>query len=69
MSIKKEVKMETKITCKGILKGIDDEGLHIEDEKTGVVEVLGFDSLKAFTEKNISITVTDSQKTEVEENA
>lgn len=55
---------ETKDTAKakGILKAIDDAGFHIEDEKTGEVELLEMDFLNAFVGKSIVLSVVESTK-------
>lgn len=62
--VKKEMEVKTKITAKGILQGIDDEGLHIEDTKSGETDTLSLDALKMFIGKEISFSVGDSQKVE-----
>jgi len=67
LSIIKEQKIENKIKAKGILKDIDNDGLHIEDEKSGDVETLSLDDLKIFKGKSITISIADTTKTEIEE--
>ena len=62
--IKKEMEIKNKITAKGTLVGVDDEGLHIQDPKTEETEVLELDAFKMFVGKEISFSVTDSTKTE-----
>ncbi len=66
MSIIKEQKIENKIKAKGILKKISEEGLHIEDEKEGNIELLKFDDLKIFKNRIITISVSDSTKLDIE---
>ncbi len=66
--IKKEIAITNKVTAKGVLKGVDDAGLRIEDPKSKEVETLSLDSLKMFIGKEISLSVADSTKTEEEIN-
>jgi len=46
MSIKKEELKSIKLSAKGILVALDDDGFHVEDEKDGTVEVLSLDEIK-----------------------
>jgi hypothetical protein len=46
MSIKKEETKNIKLSAKGILVALDDEGFHVEDEKDGTTEVLSLDEIK-----------------------
>ena len=46
MSIKKEELKSIKLSAKGILVALDDEGFHVKDEKDGTVEVLSLDEIK-----------------------
>ena len=46
---------------------IDDDGLHIEDEKSGEVEILSLDELKIFKDRMITISVADSTKRDIED--
>lgn len=62
--IKKETEIKNRILAKGILKAIDDVGLHIEDIKTGIVDVLDLDVLEMFLGKEISFSIADSDKIE-----
>ena len=48
MSIKKENSLTEKITAKGQLENITEEGFEIMDEKTGEIDVITFDELKSF---------------------
>ena len=52
--------------AKGVLVGIDSNGIHIEDEKTGDVDNLSLDDFKIFEGKFINITIVDSTKTDIE---
>ncbi|HHX71217.1 MAG TPA: hypothetical protein GX708_24625 [Gallicola sp.] len=62
--IKKETEIKNKISAKGILKAIDDAGLHIEDGKTGEVDTLNLDAFKPFLDKEISFSIAESSKVE-----
>jgi hypothetical protein len=64
--IKREMEIKNKVTAKGILKCVDDAGLHIEDTKSGEVETLSMDALKMFIDKEIAFSVADSTKMEKE---
>ena len=55
MSVKKEEVKNTKFSAKGFLRAIDDMGFHVEDEKTGEVEVLSLDDLKTLIDKLVNI--------------
>jgi len=46
MSVKKEELKSIKLSAKGILVALDDEGFHVEDEKDGSVEVLSLEEIK-----------------------
>lgn len=63
----KEQEIKNKLKTKGELVAIDDDGMHIEDDKSGVVETLSLDDLKFFIGKTITITVADSTKFEVDD--
>jgi hypothetical protein len=67
MSIVKEQEIKNKVTAKGILVCVDDEGLHIKDSKSEEIDVLSFDDFKMFLNKTISFSVADSTKKEIEE--
>lgn len=62
--VKKEMSVTTKISAKGILQCIDDEGLHIEDCKSGTVDVLSIDALKLFVGKEINFSIGETAKAE-----
>lgn len=64
--ITREQEVKKSLKAKGILVGIND-GLLIEDEKTGDRELLTLDNFKMFLDKAISISVTESTKTEIQE--
>jgi hypothetical protein len=68
LSIIKEQEVKNKLKAKGRLVAIDDDGLHIEDDKSGAVEVLSLDDLKIFKDRIITISVADSAKFDIEEN-
>ena len=61
MSIKKEETKSIKLSAKGILVAVDDEGFHIEDEKEGTVEVLTLDEIKTLLNKSITIAFANKE--------
>ena len=63
----KEQEIKNKLKAKGKLVAIDDDGLHIEDEKSGDVETLSLDELKIFKGRMITISVADSTKRDIED--
>ncbi len=67
--IQKEVKRQSKLICKGILKAIDDEGLHIADSPDSKdTECFSLDMLSDYIGKPINLTVTEQtvEKEEIE---
>lgn len=65
MSVKKEELKSIKLSAKGILTALDDEGFHIEDEKSGDVEVLSLDDIKELlVGKSISIAFVNKEELE-----
>lgn len=62
----KEQEIKNKLKAKGKLVGIDDDGLHIEDDKSGETDILSLDELKIFKGRTITISVADSKKTDIE---
>lgn len=65
--ITKEQEIKNRLKAKGILVALDDDGMHIEDEKSGVVEVLSLDDFKIFMDKIITISIADSTKLDIED--
>lgn len=63
----KEKEVKNRLKAKGVLVGIDSDGIHIDDEKTGDVDNLSLDDFKIFEGKFINITIADSTKTDIEE--
>lgn len=63
--IVKEQEIKNKLKAKGKLVAIDDDGLHIEDEKSGEVETLSLDELKIFKGRIINISVADTTKLDI----
>jgi hypothetical protein len=62
MSIKKEELKSIKLTAKGILVALDDEGFHVEDEKEGNVEVLTLDEIKELlVGKSVNISFANKE--------
>ncbi len=45
---------------------VDDDGLHIEDEKTGMVDTLSMDDLKMFLGRSITFNMNDAVKEDME---
>jgi len=66
--ITKIQEVKTTIKAKGIVKCVDDFGIHIEDFKTGEISVLSLDEFKIFLDKEINFSVTESKKDEEEVN-
>ncbi len=69
MGITREQEVKRVLKAKGILVGIDDDGLHIEDEKEGKVETLSLDDFRIFEGKVMNISVTESVKSEIVEDS
>ena len=67
MSIIKEQEIKNTIKVKGILKDISEDGLTIEDEKTGEIEVLTYDDFTIFIDKVLSLSVSESFKSAIQE--
>jgi len=67
MSIIKEQEIKNTIKVKGILRDISPDGLTIEDEKTGEVEVLTYDDFEIFVDKVLSLSVSESFKSAIQE--
>lgn len=65
--ITKEQEIKNRLKAKGVLVALDDDGMHIEDEKSGVVEVLSLDDFKIFMDKVITISIADSTKLDIED--
>ncbi len=60
--IVKEKETKSKIKAKGILRKIDKDGLHIEDEKSEDIDILKFSDFEIFLDKGINFSVADSVK-------
>ncbi len=67
MGIAKEQEIKTILKASGILVEIDDDGLHIEDEKEGTIETLSLDDFRIFTGDSIKITIVKSTKSTFED--
>ena len=65
--VKRIKETKTSITSKGLFKNMDKEGLYFEDEKTGDVELISFDEIKAFIGKTATFAIADSIKKEIDE--
>ena len=66
MVITKEQEIKNTLKAKGQLVKIDEEGLHIYDKKSEKVEILSLDDFKIFIESDISISVAESTKQDIE---
>ena len=64
--ITKEQEIKNTLKAKGQLVKIDEEGLHIYDKKSEEVDVLSLDDFKIFIEGDISISVAESTKQDIE---
>ena len=64
--ITKEQEIKNTLKAKGQLVKIDEEGLHIYDKKSEKVEILSLDDFKIFIEGDISISVAESTKQDIE---
>jgi len=67
MSIIKEQEIKNTIKVKGILKDISEDGLTIEDEKTGELEYLTYEDFTIFIDKVLSLSVSESFKSAIQE--
>lgn len=65
--ITKEQEIKNKLKAKGILVEINEEGLHIEDEKSGDIEILSLDDLSMFVDKVVTISIADSIKLDIDD--
>ena len=68
MVITKEQEIKNTLKAKGKLIKIDEEGLHIfgKNKKEEVIEVLSLDDFNIFIGSEISITVAESTKQDIE---
>jgi hypothetical protein len=66
MSLLRIQELKNTIKAKGLVKGIDDAGVHIEDPKTKEIAVLNLDVFQAFVGKDINLSVIESAKSEEE---
>lgn len=64
MSVKKEEIKNTKLSAKGILNDVTEDGFEITDEKTGDVEVLTFEDIKTLIGKLITIAFANKEDIE-----
>jgi len=64
--INKEQEIKNTLKAKGQLVKIDEEGLHIYDKKTEEIDILNLDDFKIFIGSDISITVKESTKQDIE---
>jgi uncharacterized protein YPO0396 len=66
MSVKKEELKSIKLTAKGVLLEVSEEGLLIEDEKSGDQETLLFDDIRALVGKSVNIAIANKEQLEEE---
>lgn len=62
----REKETKRRLKAKGLLLKVDDDGLHIEDEKTGMVDTLSMDDLKMFLGRSITFNMNDAVKEDME---
>ena len=67
MSVKTEKLESVKFSAKGILKSVDELGFHIEDEKSGDIEVLTLEDIKTLIGKSVTIAFANKEEIEPEE--
>jgi len=60
--IQKEESNKKVIKAKGVLVGVDDSGMHIEDEKSGTVSTLSFDTFKMFVGESFKFSMNREEK-------
>lgn len=65
--ILKEKETRRKLKAKGLLVKINENGLHIEDEKTGDIDTLSMDDLEMFLGQSISFSMSDVVKEDMED--
>lgn len=63
----KEQEIKNKLKAKGKLVEINEEGLHIEDVKSGEIEALSLDDFKIFEGEIVTINITDSIKLDIDD--
>ncbi|NMA66250.1 MAG: hypothetical protein GX957_08435 [Clostridiaceae bacterium] len=61
----REKETKNRIKAKGVLVKVDNEGLLIADEKTGLEDLLGLDELKMFLNKLVTVSIADSEKEDI----
>ena len=64
MSVKKEELKSLKLSAKGVLVEITDEGFVIEDEKDGSQEVLTLDEIRTLVGKSVTIAFANKEELE-----
>jgi hypothetical protein len=62
MAIKREGTEKKEVGFKGIFKGVFDDGLHVEDMKSGEKEVLDLDEFKQFIGKEVKFGMVETKK-------
>jgi hypothetical protein len=62
MAIKKEGTEKKEVGFKGIFKGYDDAGFHLEDLKSGEKETLEFENFQQFIGKEVKFGMVEIKK-------
>jgi hypothetical protein len=66
--ILREKEVKNKLKAKGVLVEVNDQGLVIEDEKNETKDLLRYEEFKMFIGKEISFSMADSFKEEMNTN-
>ena len=66
MSVKTEKLESVKFSAKGILTIVDEFGFHIEDEKSGDIEILTLEDIKTLIGKSVAISFSNKETLEEE---
>ncbi len=66
--ILREKEVKNKLKAKGVLVEVNDQGLFIEDEKNETKDLLRYEEFKMFIGKEISFSMADSFKEEMNTN-
>lgn len=61
MSVKTEKLESVKFSAKGVLKLVNELGYHIEDEKSGDIEILSVDDINTLIGKSVAISFSNKE--------
>lgn len=64
--IKREIEQKSKIAAKGKLLAVNETGILLEDAKEFTKDLITLEELRTFVGKEISITLAESSKEEVD---